>query len=50
MGKMKSKKIKRFLAVILSSVAMFIAATASSMCFWVWYEEPSMPKSLYKQD
>ncbi|GKX67102.1 hypothetical protein rsdtw13_23600 [Clostridium sp. TW13] len=50
MGKMKSKEFKKSLALILSSIAMMVAATASSMCFYWWYEEPSMPKSLYKQD
>lgn len=48
MGKMKSKKIKKSLALILSAVGMLAATVASSMCLWFVFDEPKMPKSLYK--
>lgn len=47
-GKMKSQKIKKWLALILSSVAMVAATTASTMCIFFLFDEPKMPKSLYK--
>ena len=46
---MKIIKIKTFLALSLSAVAMFVATTASTMCSSLC-EEPNMPKSLYKVD
>ena len=47
---MKIFKIKNFLALSLSAVAMFVAATSSTMCHWTHFEEVKMPKSLYKID
>lgn len=46
---MKITKIKSFLALSLSAVAMLIATTSSTMCSY-FCEEPKMPKSLYKVD
>jgi len=46
---MKITKIKSFLALSLSAVAMLVATTSSTMCSW-FFEEPKMPKSLYKVD
>ena len=46
---MKITKIKTFLALSLSAVAMLVATTASTMCCSA-LEEPNMPKSLYKVD
>lgn len=43
-------KIKNFLALSLSAVAMFVAATSSTMCVSNVFEEAKMPKSLYKVD
>ena len=47
---MKITRIKSFLALSLSAIAMFVAATASTMCGFSHFEEPKMPKSLYKVD
>ncbi|WP_160692146.1 cyclic lactone autoinducer peptide [Clostridium sp. C2-6-12] len=46
---MKTNKLKNFLALSLSAIAMVVAATSSTMCC-VYFEEPKMPKSLYKVD
>ncbi|BCZ47859.1 hypothetical protein psyc5s11_39260 [Clostridium gelidum] len=46
---MKITRIKSFLALSLSAVAMLVATTASTMCGSLC-EEPKMPKSLYKVD
>jgi cyclic lactone autoinducer peptide len=46
---MKTNKLKNFLAVSLSAIAMMVAATSSTMCCF-HFEEPKMPKSLYKVD
>ncbi|SFU53996.1 cyclic lactone autoinducer peptide [Clostridium sp. DSM 8431] len=46
---MKIFKIKKILALLISTVAMLIAKTSSNMCiFWMLGEVP-MPKSLYKR-
>lgn len=47
---MKIQKVKNFLALNMAAAAMFIAATSSTMCHGKWFEEPKMPKSLYKVD
>ena len=47
---MKIFKIKNLLALSLSAVAMFVAATSSTMCMSSNFEEAKMPKSLYKVD
>lgn len=44
------KKFKKSIALILSTMAMVIASTASTMCFFFFFEEPKMPKSLYIKD
>ncbi|OOM79579.1 hypothetical protein CLPUN_15270 [Clostridium puniceum] len=46
---MKITKIKSFLALSLSAVAMLVASVSSTMCC-THFEEPKMPKSLYKVD
>lgn len=45
---MKTFKLKRVIALLVSAVAMFIANMSSSMCMFYWFEEVEMPKSLYK--
>jgi len=49
---MKITKIKNFIALGIVAGAMFVASTASTMCyaFAGALEEPKMPESLYKQD
>jgi cyclic lactone autoinducer peptide len=47
---MKSFKIKKSMALLISAIAMFAATTSSSLCCWWIFEEPKMPKSLYKVD
>lgn len=47
---MKIIKIKSLLALSLCAAAMFVASTASTMCGMSHFEEPKMPKSLYKVD
>jgi len=47
---MKITKIKSFLALFLSAIAMYIATTSSTMCRSGIFEEAKMPKSLYKVD
>ena len=47
---MKFQKIKNILALNIAAVAMYIAATSSTMCHGWYYEEPKMPESLYKVD
>ena len=46
---MKINKLKNFLALSLSAIAMMVAAASSTMCCF-YFEEPKMPKSLYKID
>ncbi len=45
---MKNNKIKKYLALFICAAAMLIANTSSSMCWACLFEEPKMPKSLYK--
>ncbi|MBD7910148.1 AgrD family cyclic lactone autoinducer peptide [Clostridium cibarium] len=45
---MKSFKFKKSMALLISAIAMLAATTSSSLCFWLFFEEPKMPKSLYK--
>lgn len=47
---MKTNKIKNFLALSLSAIAMVVAAAASSTMCCCYFEEPKMPKSLIKVD
>lgn len=47
---MKLLRIKRFMALGISALAMFLATTSSSMCRWIAFEEVEMPKSLIKTD
>lgn len=47
---MKNLKMSKKLPILISTVAMAIAATSSSMCLWVTFNECKMPKSLYKAD
>lgn len=49
-GLVRMKKFKKHIAFILSTIAMVIASTASTMCFFFFFEEPKMPESLYKKD
>lgn len=46
---MKTNRFKNFLALSLSAIAMMVAAASSTMCCF-HFEEPKMPKSLYKVD
>ncbi|MDS0526343.1 cyclic lactone autoinducer peptide [Clostridium sp. SHJSY1] len=47
---MKSFRVKKFIALIISAIAMFAATTSSSLCFFFLVEEAKMPKSLYEVD
>lgn len=47
---MKLTNLKRTLAVMISAGAMLVASTASSLCMFIFWEEPEMPKNLYKED
>lgn len=47
---MKMTKFKNSLALLLSALAMLVASTSASMCKNGRFEEPKMPKSLYKRD
>ena len=49
---MKITKIKSFIALGIAAGAMFVASTASTMCYGFAgvLEEPKMPESLYKHD
>ena len=44
---MKMFKLKRIIALLVSAVAMFIANTSSSMCYWLMWDEVKMPESIY---
>lgn len=46
---MKTSKLKRIVALLVSAVAMFIANMSSSMCVFLWFEEAEMPRTLYKK-
>lgn len=46
---MKMFKWKRIIALLVSTVAMFIANTSSTMCGWWVFDEIEMPKSLLKK-
>lgn len=45
---MKSFRVKKFIALLISAIAMFVANMSSSLCFFGLFEEVEMPKSLYK--
>lgn len=47
---MKDSKFSKKIALIICTIAMSIAAASSSMCFYWWFYEPKMPKSLIKRD
>lgn len=43
-------RLKRFMALGISALAMFLATTSTTMCHWGLYEEVEIPKSLIKID
>jgi|GEM_PF-2227843 len=47
---MKLLSIKKYTASALSTVALSLAKTSSSMCLFFLAKEPKMPKTLYKKD
>lgn len=47
---MKNTKIKKNLALFVCTIAMSVAAVSTSMCAFWFFNEPKMPKSLYKLD
>ncbi|MBE6050803.1 MAG: cyclic lactone autoinducer peptide [Clostridium sp.] len=44
------RNFKSIIAVLISAIAMAVAAVSSSMCFFWAYEEVEMPKFLIKKD
>lgn len=46
---MKTFKFKRFVALLVSAVAMFIANTSSNLCYLLFFEEIEVPKSIIKK-
>ena len=46
---MKTFKLKRVVALLVSAIAMFIANMSSSMCAFFFLEEEEKPKSLHKR-
>jgi len=47
---MKNLKMRKKYALIISAIAMTVAAASTAMCFLFIFDEPKMPKSLYKVD
>lgn len=47
---MRITKLKSAMALVISAVAMFVAATSSTMCVCGHFEDVKMPKSLFKVD
>lgn len=47
---MKLWNIKKHTASTLSTIALSLAKTSSSMCLFFFAKEPKMPKTLYKKD
>jgi len=43
-------RLNKKLAVLISTIALAVASTSSAMCFVFLFDEPKMPKSLYKVD
>jgi hypothetical protein len=46
---MKGFKLKKILSLVICSIAMFFAATSTTMCWVFFFGEPEMPKSLYEK-
>ncbi|HOM41911.1 MAG TPA: cyclic lactone autoinducer peptide [Bacillota bacterium] len=45
--------MKRFLKplmILISTLALFIASTSTTACYWWSLREPKMPESLIKRD
>lgn len=44
------KRFLRPLMILISTLALFIASTSTTACYWWSLREPKMPESLIKRD